>query len=122
FERGEYGPHFATLDVPRGVERAELTLYLVRNRLPPKTPPVDFGYSYAGPMFCDGNEVGTVQDGGLAQQAGLRVGDEIVAIDGHDVSDSRCYLRDWLLRVPPGRAVELTLARGDVLQLGTSAP
>ena len=122
FERGEYGPHFATIDVPHGVERAELTLYLVRNRLPPKTPPVDLGYSYAGPMFCDGNEVGTVQDGGLAQQAGLRVGDEIVAIDGHDVSDSRCYLRDWLLRVPPGDTVELTLARGDVLQLGTSAP
>ena len=51
-----------------------------------------------------------IDDATLAE--GLRAGDEIVAIDGHDVAGLRCYLGRVLLQVPPGRSLALGLARG----------
>jgi hypothetical protein len=42
----------------------------------------------------------------------VSAGEAVLAIDGHDVTDRRCYLAEALLQVPPGTKLELTLAEG----------
>jgi len=61
--------------------------------------------------------VAVVRRGGPAAAAGLQVGDEIVTIDGHDVTGANAYLQNSLLKVPPGTVVRIGLARGAILEL-----
>jgi protocatechuate 3,4-dioxygenase beta subunit len=56
--------------------------------------------------------VALVRPGGPAAMAGLQVGDEIVAVDGQDVTGGAAYLHTTLTRVAPGTVVHLGLARG----------
>lgn len=75
-----------------------------------------FGVTLAVPMFCtDTPRVSKVV--GAAAAAGIRVGDEIAAVDGHDVTGTHCYLAAGLMRATPGMRVELTLGRGEVVPL-----
>lgn len=60
-------------------------------------------------------KVQSVDDPTIA--SGLVVGDEIVAIDGYDVSGTRCYLARTLMRVPAGRTIALELARGETVRI-----
>lgn len=56
--------------------------------------------------------VAVVRPGGPAAQAGLQVGDEIVAVAGESVIGADAYLHYNLTRVAPGATVQLGLARG----------
>ena len=56
--------------------------------------------------------VAVVRPGGPAAQAGLLVGDEIVAVAGESVIGADAYLHYNLTRVAPGATVQLGLARG----------
>jgi S1-C subfamily serine protease len=56
--------------------------------------------------------VASVQKGSPAERAGLRVGDEIVTLDGEPVRESVDF-ESRLLRKAAGQVVSLTLQRGD---------
>src|SRR5690349_18005738 len=98
----------------------------VRRRLPPDTGPGDLGYSLQEPPPAEDPRlrrwlVSVVRAGGPAARAGLRVGDEIVAIDGHTIAGPHSYRYRALALVTSGRTVQLGLARGDTLAV-TAAP
>ncbi|HWB74914.1 MAG TPA: carboxypeptidase regulatory-like domain-containing protein, partial [Nannocystaceae bacterium] len=67
----------------------------------------------------------TLQVAAIADEAianGLKVGDELVSVDGHDISGLRCYLSRALMRVPPGTTLELGLARGETVRVTAREP
>ena len=59
--------------------------------------------------------VGFVQPGGPASQAGLQLGDEIVRVDGVDVTGDNRHLYHGLTTVKAGATVRLGLARGETI-------
>jgi S1-C subfamily serine protease len=59
---------------------------------------------FSGPL-----EVTQVNSGGPAERAGIRMGDLIKAIDGHDITSQRGGVA--FSRLTPGQAVEVTLIR-----------
>lgn len=74
------------------------------------------------PMYCSDTPTVARVDDTLAG-VDVRVGDEVAAIDGHDVTGRRCYLARQLMAAAPGAAVRLTLARGGEIELhGAAAP
>ncbi len=81
----------------------------------------DLGFDLAQyPLACNETpRVGEIRDAAVA--VGLRKGDEIVAIGGHDVTRYRCYLGKTLLTVAEGDQVELTLARGETVRITAAA-
>ncbi len=66
--------------------------------------------------------VALVRPGGPAAAAGLQVDDELVSIDGRDVTGPNAYLLPGLTTVAPGTSVTLGLARGESLQVLAGAP
>ncbi|AUX39117.1 hypothetical protein SOCE26_004990 [Sorangium cellulosum] len=91
---------------------------LPKRRLKPEDPPGDLGYSikWGSDIMVDiaemTFEVSQVRSGGPAAAAGLRGGDVIVSVDGHDVRGKMTYLYHPLTTVPSGTQVTLGLARG----------
>ncbi|MCH9681831.1 MAG: carboxypeptidase regulatory-like domain-containing protein [Deltaproteobacteria bacterium] len=61
--------------------------------------------------------VGSVDPRGPAQAAGIEVGDEIVAVDGHDVTGDTRHLYGPLTRVEAGRSLTLRLRDGEEHEL-----
>ena len=72
------------------------------------------------PMYCSDTPTVARVDDTLAG-VDVRVGDEVAAIDGHDVTGRRCYLARQLMAAAPGAAVRLTLARGGEIELHAAA-
>jgi protocatechuate 3,4-dioxygenase beta subunit len=66
-------------------------------------------------------EVSHLRPGGPAVSSGLKVGDVITTVDGHDISGVNSYLRWTLLRVPVGTEVTLGLERGATVKI-TAGP
>jgi len=66
--------------------------------------------------------VAVVRPGGPAAAAGLKIGDAIVRVDGHEVTGDHADLHDALLSAPPGISVTLDLARGASLMLTLGPP
>ncbi|MEZ4449804.1 MAG: carboxypeptidase regulatory-like domain-containing protein [Nannocystaceae bacterium] len=58
---------------------------------------------------------------GPAERAGLRVGDVLTKVDGHDVVGRRRYLFEGLTRVRAGRPVKLGLADGRTIEVISGA-
>ena len=86
----------------------------------------DFGHTYrevepgADPMrrrFI----VAVVRPGSPAAAAGLTAGDEVVSIDGKDVTGPNAYLLGSMTRVPPGTTVNFGLASGKSVAITADA-
>ena len=86
----------------------------------------DFGHSFKEPEpgadpLLRRFVVAVVRPGSPAATAGLKPGDEVVTIDGQDVTGPNAYLLLGLTRVPPGTVVNFGLAGGTSLAI-TAAP
>lgn len=64
--------------------------------------------------------IAVVRPGGPASAAGLQIGDEIVSVDGQDVTGAAAYLHGNMTRVLAGTVVTLGLARGTSVQITAS--
>ncbi|HXW62886.1 MAG TPA: SpoIIE family protein phosphatase [Candidatus Acidoferrales bacterium] len=85
---------------------SSLWMYAVRHR----GPSVELGFDsqYSTTDHC--SKVQTVEKGGPAEQAGLQVGDRILALDGKRVTSSVLFDEVWL-RSRPGDSIQLTVER-----------
>ncbi|WP_437677148.1 carboxypeptidase regulatory-like domain-containing protein [Sorangium sp. So ce131] len=105
-------------DVQAGGSTDVGRIALPKRRLRPGDPPGDLGYSikWGSDFMVDivemTFEVSEVRSAGPAAAAGLRVGDVIVSVDGHNVRGKMGYLYHALSTVPSGARVTLGLARG----------
>lgn len=61
--------------------------------------------------------VAVVRPGGPAAAAGLQVGDEILTVDGHDVTGGNSPLHVLLRGIPVGAVLRLGLARGVTVEI-----
>jgi len=59
---------------------------------------------------------------GPADVAGMKVGDEIRTIEGHDVTGANRYLMGSLMAVPEGTAVAFGLADGRTVTIKAGPP
>jgi PDZ domain/Aspartyl protease len=66
-------------------------------------------------VACIGDRkiVHAVDPGGAADRAGIKVGDEIVELEGHSTTDYDMHSLRWLLASTPGREILLAVKRGD---------
>ncbi len=101
-------------------------LRVARRRLRPGEAAGDFGYVIkesepgADPLLRR-LIVAVVRPGGPAAQAGLKVGDEVVRVDGQEVTGGNSGLASTLQRVPAGTAVRFGLADGRELTITAAA-
>ncbi len=89
-----------------------------RLRIPLHEKPGDLGFSLApAPDGKDPTDVpltvGVVEPGGPASDGGLRVGDVLTAIDGHDVTGDNWDSYFSLIRVREGTVIALTVEGGE---------
>ncbi|MCY1069219.1 sigma-70 family RNA polymerase sigma factor [Nannocystis sp. RBIL2] len=97
-------------------------LEVPRSRLQPGDEAGELGMTMRRDVPTEGAEarpptIAFVQPGGPAAHAGLRVGDAIVAVDGHDVTGDHVHRFDALTRVPVGTELRLELERGGSVTL-----
>ena len=85
---------------------SSLWMYAVRH--PGSSVELGFDSQYSPTDRC--STVQTVQRGGPAEQAGLQVGDHIVALDGKRVESPVLFDEVWL-RSRPGDSIQLTVQR-----------
>ncbi|MDC0717426.1 carboxypeptidase regulatory-like domain-containing protein [Nannocystis bainbridge] len=120
YQSGEY----AIAGVPvllEGTGTIELApIAMARRRAPADRPAGDLGFSVAPAPREQAPAarrviVALVRPEGPAGRAGLRVGDEIAAVDGHAVSGPGSHLFRQLTTVPSGRTLQLTLGRGETI-------
>jgi len=103
-ESGSIGVGFA---IP--IEQVQITTDQILRTGKARYPVI--GASVRGTTAGDGAVIGTVQSGSPAEKAGLKSGDRISAVDGHEVSGSAdlvVAIRSHL----PGETVKLTVHRG----------
>lgn len=114
------------LDAPAELELAPIRM--VKDRLVGHDWGGNLGYwaqehdRQEGPPEPRGPKVLHVYPGEQAARAGLRTGDEIVAVDGVDVTGDNRWLYTRLRQVPPGTTITLTLARGVSVKVKASEP
>ena len=95
---------------------------IAKQKLPWSAEAGELGFTFAEfQLACEETpQVAKIIDATIAN--GLKVGDEIVSVDGHDVSGLRCYLTRALMRVPAGTTLELGLARGESVRVTARDP
>jgi C-terminal processing protease CtpA/Prc len=57
--------------------------------------------------------VHSVDPGGAADKAGIRIGDEIVGLEGRPTADYDMHSLRWLLASTPGSEINLSMKRGE---------
>ena len=67
-------------------------------------------------------EVSLVRPDGPAANSGIKVGDIVVSVDGHDVTGENVFLYWSLAQVPQGTTIELGLERGQSASITAAAP
>jgi protocatechuate 3,4-dioxygenase beta subunit len=107
------------IDLPATGDAVDLgDTLIVRRRVQPNAPVGDLGFGFTSDrdpsLGVISTTVATVVAGGPAARAGLAPGEVVIAIDGVDVRGRAHDLLRALLQVPPGAAVVLGLARGDL--------
>lgn len=110
------------IDVQAGTPIDLGRIPMAKRRLKPGDFPGDLGFSLKQPlpgadMAVRSLEVTAVRPDGPAAAAGLRVGDVIVSVDGHDVTGKMGYLYGSLTTVPEGTKVTLGVSRGAAVTL-----
>lgn len=122
-ESGQWGPVSARADIPPGGEADLGDLVVARMQVSVKDPG-DLGFELKdGGKLMEGSQervVGTVDEEGPAHKAGLRPGDQIVAVNGQDLTGGKAYLFFPLSMVVVGSTVRL-LDGGKELSI-TAAP
>jgi len=116
------GFQFAPTDVLEGIfvpvdaSETEYEFPIATPRLAPGETSGTLGLTLSdAPMIC--RESFRVRAIDEATVTGIVVGDEVVTIDGYDVSGARCYLVEKLLAVPAGRTVALGLRSGETARI-----
>ncbi|MCA9706596.1 MAG: carboxypeptidase regulatory-like domain-containing protein [Myxococcales bacterium] len=119
FAKSDYGMAWLSRRVPAEPREQDLgRIELVADRLPDGKEPGNLGFKVKEDEPDTQPEdsrkiVAVVDPKGPAATAGLRVGDEILTVDGHDVRGEQSYRYGPLLRVEPGQAVELGVVDGE---------
>jgi protocatechuate 3,4-dioxygenase beta subunit len=118
----EYGFARIPADAPPGTSTDLGRLEIAKRRVKREEGFGDLGFTVKASSSDEGEDgaplsVSEVRAGGPAAAAGLRVGDVIVAVDGHDISGKRSYLYWMLVRIPEGTALSLGLARGGTVAI-----
>jgi len=119
----EYGWTFVPSVIAAVGDAVELApIKISKRRVTKDEAAGDFGYSFkqsepgADPLQRR-LVVALVRPGSAAATAGLKPGDEIVGVDGQDVTGGNSYLLGSLTQVPPGTVVNFTLASGATLAI-----
>lgn len=117
----------ATIDASAGVEVDVGDVFLPRRRLAKAQRAGDLGFTLHDtdeslPAERRRQVVSAVRDGGPAEAAGLRPGDVIVSVDGHDIRGTLGYLYPSLASAPPGTSLTLGLAREAMVTVEAGAP
>lgn len=119
----EYGWTSMANFVPATGDVAELPVIKVaKKRVKQDEAAGDFGYSFKQPEpGADPREmrliVAVVRPGSVAAAGGMKPGDEIVSVDGQDVTGANSYLHGSLTQVPEGTVVHLGLKDGPIMAL-----
>lgn len=121
------------LFIPRSIDASEGARFdvgdiaLPKRRIEGRERAGDLGYTLRDadrevPQEEREHVIAEVREGGPAAERGLRAGDVITAIDGHDIRGPRGYLYDALHKVPEGTTIELSLARGGSVTIVAGPP
>jgi len=114
----DYGTAWSTITIAGGQTEVTLApIRVVKRRVAAGVAAGDLGFTFkrAGPTedpLARRLVVAVVRAGGPAAAAGVKVGDEVVTIDGHAVTGENVYLHSSLLTIPAGAVVRLGLAGG----------
>ncbi|MCY1054764.1 carboxypeptidase regulatory-like domain-containing protein [Nannocystis sp. SCPEA4] len=126
YASGDYAATSATV-LLEGTGTVELApIAVARRRAPADQPAADLGFSVL-PVPAEQAPgtarvvVALVRPDGPAGRAGLRAGDEIVAVDGHSVVGPGHHLFRPLTTVASGRTLQLTLGRGETIAVTAEA-
>jgi len=120
---GPFGTARVAVEVPPDRRTIDLPpIRVARRRIAEGEARGDLGFTLvAGEPGVDAQlpplRVATVRYGGPAAAAGLRVRDEIVAVDGEDVRGAQRSLYNTLVEVPAGVSLRLELGRGVTLEI-----
>ncbi|MCH9680429.1 MAG: PDZ domain-containing protein, partial [Deltaproteobacteria bacterium] len=128
FTDDDYGWHWMNKRLPAKPTEQDLgTIELIKKRIDRGEEKGDLGFK--GKDQEPGTEpedvrhvVAFVRPNSPAAKAGLEPGDEIVKVDGQDVTGTNAYRYGKLLNVLPGRKVSLTLAAGAKVDITAGPP
>jgi len=124
----DYGWSSVPADIPADATAHTLPdIHIVKSRKKREDDGSDLGFKIKDtPPGAEAAEtpisVAFVRPGGPAQKAGLKVGDVIEAVDGHDVTGAKRYLYSTLSRVKVGTSLKLKLGERTVTVVAAKEP
>jgi len=119
---GQYGVPVTVIDgeIVIGFDRARLEALLAQKARPRLGAAVADAAEMAAQGRCavrTGAYIGRITPGGVAERAGLRVGDVIIGLAGQSVRDA-AHLESLLGRLKPGQRVPIEYVRGSESRFG----
>jgi S1-C subfamily serine protease len=127
FSDDRYGWVNATADIPASVDAYELPdVRVPKKRRKNSDAESDLGFKLSqAPPGVEWDEhplkVAFVRPGRSADRGGLKAGDTIVSVDGHDVTGAQRYLYSSLTSVTVGTTLRFGLDEGGTAEI-TAAP